>query len=286
MLSVAIIVKNEEQCLAKCLESIKGVDEIIIVDTGSEDKTIEIAKKYTKNIFYYKWDDSFANARNFALSKCKGKWVLSIDADEFLNEGDLNKIYKYIDETTEDQTGLSVSMVYVGNNKFVHRVPRIFKMPCKWESDIHEYVPCNAKATDIKIFFDRSPTHDTDPDRNQRILLNSVRKNNDARSKYYLAHDYFDRGQYGLALYFYEEYIKVSTWKYEKADAYLRASMCLFNLQRGEEARDYCLKAILLNPNFKEAVKYMATLSWEKEAVVWSKFAELCDNSDVLFIRE
>ena len=65
-----MIVKNEEKYLARCLDSAKGlVDEIIIVDTGSTDRTKVIAQKYTTKIYDYRWDDNFSNARNFSFSK-------------------------------------------------------------------------------------------------------------------------------------------------------------------------------------------------------------------------
>ena len=70
--------------LGKCLDSVKGFDEIIIVDTGSEDDTVEIAKQYTDKVYFFKWCDSFAKARNFAKQYATGDWILSIDADEVL----------------------------------------------------------------------------------------------------------------------------------------------------------------------------------------------------------
>ena len=76
-LSLCMIVKDEEKNLGRCLESIKDiVDEIIIVDTGSTDNTIKIAEKYGAKIFHYKWDNSFANARNYSLSKASKDWIL------------------------------------------------------------------------------------------------------------------------------------------------------------------------------------------------------------------
>ena len=64
-ISLCMIVKNEEQVLARCLESVKDiVDEIVLVDTGSEDKTREIARKYTEKIYEFIWQDDFAAARN------------------------------------------------------------------------------------------------------------------------------------------------------------------------------------------------------------------------------
>ncbi|MDP4099416.1 glycosyltransferase [Paenibacillus sp. P96] len=83
ILSLCMIVKNEEKWLPQCLESIKDVvDEIIIVDTGSTDRTKEIASEYGAVIFDYEWNDSFADARNYGLEQAKGEWILWLDADE------------------------------------------------------------------------------------------------------------------------------------------------------------------------------------------------------------
>lgn len=80
-ISVVVITKNEEKYIRMCLESVKWVDEIIIVDSYSKDKTIEIAKEYTDKIYEHYFHD-FASQRNFALEKTNGDWILSIDADE------------------------------------------------------------------------------------------------------------------------------------------------------------------------------------------------------------
>lgn len=281
MLNASLIVKNESEMLDRCLLSLKGAN-IYITDTGSTDNTIEIAKKYTKNVFTFPWNDSFADARNHTLSHIKDGWIISLDADEYLEEGGIEKIEKEI-KNIGDFNALNIKLVW--DETHYHSSPRVFKLPNKWIGDAHEYVVVNAKDTDIVIHYTKSPTHNTDPDRNQRILLKSIKKNNDERSKYYLAHDYFDRADWITALYWYEEYLETSTWRYEKADAHLRASRCLFNLMRGDKAREHCLMSILLNPNFKEALLFMADISWEKEAKVWRKFAKVADNTDVLFYR-
>lgn len=92
-LSVCMIVKNEESCLANCLESIKSIaSEIIIVDTGSTDNTIKIAKQFGAKIFHFEWIDDFSAARNFSLSQATQVWSLVLDADEIISKIDLEKL--------------------------------------------------------------------------------------------------------------------------------------------------------------------------------------------------
>ncbi len=98
-LSVVINTKNAEATLKKCLDSVKFADEIIIVDMHSQDKTLEIAQKYTNKIFTYK-DVGFADpARNFALSKATQNWILIVDADEEVPISLKNKILALIAES-------------------------------------------------------------------------------------------------------------------------------------------------------------------------------------------
>ena len=91
ILSIGMIVKNEEKVLRRCLDSLKPLMEqisceLIIADTGSTDSTVEIAKEYTDNVFHFEWINDFAAARNSTLEKAKGQWYMFIDADEYLDE--------------------------------------------------------------------------------------------------------------------------------------------------------------------------------------------------------
>lgn len=101
-LSVCMIVKNEEKYLRNCLLSVKDIaNEIIIVDTGSEDNTISIAKEFNADITSIKWNDNFSEARNISISKALGKWILIIDADERLepkSQSELNQIIQSSDK--------------------------------------------------------------------------------------------------------------------------------------------------------------------------------------------
>ncbi len=83
--SLCLIVRDEEDCLARCLESVSGLaGEIVVVDTGSTDHTVEIALEYGARMFSYRWDNNFAAARNYALLQASGDWILVLDADEVL----------------------------------------------------------------------------------------------------------------------------------------------------------------------------------------------------------
>lgn len=84
-LSLCIICKDEERNIKCCLDSIDNlVDEIVIVDTGSLDKTIDIAKYYTDKIYKFNWTNNFSDARNFSLEKATSDWILILDCDEIL----------------------------------------------------------------------------------------------------------------------------------------------------------------------------------------------------------
>ena len=85
-ISVCIITKNEEKYIETCLKHLKKYDwEIIVTDTGSTDKTVEICKKYADRVHHFDWINDFSAARNFCISKASNDWILSVDSDEYLN---------------------------------------------------------------------------------------------------------------------------------------------------------------------------------------------------------
>ena len=93
LLSIGMIVKNEEKYLEQCLTGVKPIldnidSELIIADTGSTDRTVEIAKKFTDNVFYFEWINDFAAARNSTLEKSRGEWFMFVDGDEVFTSCD------------------------------------------------------------------------------------------------------------------------------------------------------------------------------------------------------
>jgi glycosyltransferase involved in cell wall biosynthesis len=84
-ISLCMIVKNEESCLVRCMKSVRDhVDEIIIVDTGSMDNTVEIAESYGARVYHHPWENDFSKHRNQSLSYATGDWIFQLDADEEL----------------------------------------------------------------------------------------------------------------------------------------------------------------------------------------------------------
>lgn len=96
-LSLCMIVKNESQHLERCLESVQGVvDEIIVVDTGSKDDTIETAKKFDAKVYHFDWIDDFSAARNESIKHATGDWILVMDADEELTSESKDKLRSFL----------------------------------------------------------------------------------------------------------------------------------------------------------------------------------------------
>lgn len=159
-LSLCMIVKNEENTLSRCLESVKDiVDEIILVDTGSTDSTVEIAKSYGAKIFFYKWDNSFANARNYSLSKASKDWILIMDADDELVREDKdkvallinneeNKLNAYFGETLSYSGDLKNYNIYSNLNIRFIRNGKGYK----FIGDIHEQITPGSEDEKKQVF--------------------------------------------------------------------------------------------------------------------------------------
>jgi glycosyltransferase involved in cell wall biosynthesis len=131
-IAVCVLAKNEERILEKCLQSIFTIaDEIIFIDTGSTDKTIDIATKYTSKIFYQAWNDDFASMYNLAFSKSTADYCMLWDADFVLQENSSKRLneLKKADFENADQVSLKWNTQFdnFGNvTAFVYR-PLIFK---------------------------------------------------------------------------------------------------------------------------------------------------------------
>lgn len=156
-LSVVIIAQNEEQMLLGCLNSIKGAGEVIVVDSGSTDGTLVIAKKYGCRFYFHKWK-GFASQKNFGINKAKGKWILVLDADERISPG----LWDEINETIA-RDPIEVAFDIPFRNFFLGKEMqhggwqhewhiRLFKKGCaKYrDQEIHEYLELSGSVGKLK----------------------------------------------------------------------------------------------------------------------------------------
>lgn len=140
-IALVMIVKDEERCLKRCLDSARGlVDRMIVVDTGSEDATQQIARQAGAEVFSYKWKDDFADARNHALALSDADWNLIMDADEYIMEGTREGIAAFLEK------GNGLGDVYIYNayredgeesySRF--RASRVLPRGVRFKGKIHE----------------------------------------------------------------------------------------------------------------------------------------------------
>lgn len=150
LISLCMIVKNEEKVLERCLESVKGlVDEIIIVDTGSQDRTKEIAARYTSKVYDFEWVNDFAAARNESLRHASGKWILVMDADEYVEPGMQDQLRNKLQrmKTDKPQCLLVKIMNFHGDRGeqlYESTGARLFtnKRGIRYKEPIHEQLEC------------------------------------------------------------------------------------------------------------------------------------------------
>ena len=166
-ISVCMIVKNEEKILKRCLDSLAGLwEELIIVDTGSTDKTKEIAAKYTDKIYDFTWTGNFSDARNFSFSKAGCDYIYSADADEELDEENKQK-FLMLKQALSEHPEIEIVQMYYGNqlsqdsiyNFDMEYRPKLYKRLRNfvWQEPIHEAVRLNPIVYDSDVVICHKP---------------------------------------------------------------------------------------------------------------------------------
>ena len=156
MISAVILAKDEEKNLQECLESVKWVDEVTVIDDNSTDKTVEIAKKFGAKVFTHSLNNNFAAQHNFALRQAQGDWVLSIDADELVSPELKKEIMKAVKEP--NVTGFYFKRYdFWGGRLLKHgeqgevRLLRLGKKgKGEWRREVHEVWEIEGKTKELK----------------------------------------------------------------------------------------------------------------------------------------
>ena len=171
-ISVLIITLNEEKNIRRCLESVKWADEIIIVDSDSQDQTVDIAKEFTDKIFIEEWQ-GFAATKNFGLQKTSGDWILWIDADEEVPKELAEEIRNSVD--TDDYDGYYIPRKgnFLGrwikhSGWYPGYVLRLIKLEYAHfpEKNVHEYLEPPSKTSKLNTAI----LHYTDPNINHYFI--------------------------------------------------------------------------------------------------------------------
>ncbi len=156
-LSLSMIVKNEEKFLEGCLNSVKNiVDQIVVVDTGSTDRTKEIAQSFGARICDFEWTGDFSEARNFSLSQCAGDWILYLDADERIADGHAASLRSLLTNRNAGAYNLMIESEHSfdhGNVKQSNAYPRLFrKLPgVEFEGRVHEQILPSLQRQNLTI---------------------------------------------------------------------------------------------------------------------------------------
>ncbi len=167
-LSVITLALNEAHNIVDCLESVKWAEEIIVVDSGSTDNTVEIAKRYTTHVLTVEWK-GYGATKNFALERASGEWILWLDADERVPEELAAEIQAVLRSDDGSVNGYSVPRraFFLGRwikhcGWYPGRVTRIFRRTKSrfTESNVHEQISVEGKVGELK----NDLVHFTDPD--------------------------------------------------------------------------------------------------------------------------
>ena len=236
-ISLCMIVKNEENVIDRCLNSVKNVvDEIIIVDTGSTDNTVAKAENLGAIVYKFKWIDDFAEARNYSFSKATKDYILWLDADDILEDDDVKKLEEL--KVNLDQSVDSVMMNYVlqvdkyGNSIYSLKRNRLVKRirNFRWIGYVHEYLEVygNIIQSDINIVHKKDKEYTS---RNLEIYEKKISSGIELsiRDILYYGNELYDNGRYDDAIEQYVKFIKtkqgwvedVKTACYKLADCYM-----------------------------------------------------------------
>ncbi len=298
-ISACIIAKNEENNLPRLLESIKGkFDEIILVDTGSTDRTVEIAKEYGCKVFEKEWE-GFADARNYAVSKASGDWIWHFDADFELENEEFERFKNILALIKNDETFDGISVTYKNLNengelKSISSTVHIHKnsKDIKWIGKVHERIHNNKKKQVVTppytVFVKHygyaiASVQKDKAKRNLDLLLDEIKDLNKYSDEYliklfyiiqsYLALSTFEKEHLKKIIDLSKEFFEIYETIKEKTSlkdsifhkhTFVYLSTALLKLGKVEESKKYVKKGLKEYPEYPDLI-YLKGLLLEKE---------------------
>lgn len=256
-ISLCMIVKNEEHSLGACLESVKGIfDEIIVVDTGSQDGTVELAKRFTDKVYFFEWCDDFSAARNYSLSLAASDYAMWLDADDVILPHDRELLKKTVFELGKlkpDVVFMPYNVGFDENGKVTlsFQRERIIKTGkgLWFEGEIHEAIPPFGRMIYSQAAVTHRKTHVNEPGRNLRIFEKMVDegKRLSPRHKYYFARELSWAGRLTDALGYYKSVIEDNAaWSENRISACAEGAAILSGMGRNFEALEMLKQALAI----------------------------------------
>ena len=251
-LGLCMIVKNEQEILDRCLISTSNIfDEIIIVDTGSSDNTVNIAKNYTDKIYHFNWIDDFSKARNYAFDLSTTDYIMWLDADDVLPEDTKEELIKLKNKLDSDiniyMLKYNISFDSMNKPTFSYYRERIIKNNKlnKWTDRVHEYIPLtgNLSYTDIAINHISNKTIKSF--RNIDIYEDMKKKKEifSSRNLYYYARELYEHEKYTESIKTFNELLKQKdVWIEDVIDSCILLSHCYYFIGDIEMQLEYLLK--------------------------------------------
>ena len=292
--SLCMIVKNEEDVLGRCLESAAGlVDEIIIVDTGSTDRTREVAARFTNQIFDFPWADDFAAARNESFSHASMDYCLWLDADDVLLEAD-RAAFLALKETLDPAVSVVMAPYHTGFDEsgrvtFSCYRERLIKNRAgmRWEGAVHEAVAPAGRILYGAFAVTHRKTRPGDPDRNLRIYEAQLAAGKvlDPRQQLYYGRELYYHQRYEEALAVFQDFLKEGRgWLENNIDACCLCAYCQEQLGRDEAALSSLFRAFAYDRPRAEVCCELGRWFFRREryaqAAYWYALALTCPRDD------
>ena len=264
-ISVAIIAKNEERVIGRLLSCVKKfADEIIVVDTGSHDKTVQIALEYTNKVYYFSWVSDFSAARNYAFSCATKEYIMWLDSDDFITSENIEKINKLKSGDKADTYMLKYDIAFdaLGNSIFSYYRERIMKNCelAKWVGAVHEVIPPFGMVTYTDISISHKKIGENEKGRNLKIYRKLIRSGYilNEREEYYYARELYYNGYNNAAERVLKKSIKRLSYKPDKREAYIMLADLLLKRKKYNLALKYLFEGL---KSFLATSEYMCKIA-------------------------
>lgn len=266
-LSVCIIVKDEGEGFRRALRNLHlFADEIVVVDTGSRDNTVEVAKEYTPHVLHFPWIDDFSAARNFSIDHATGTHFMWLDSDDEISEEDASRLRQHFAALQEDVEVVYLPYVYSqdagGNARYIQLRERLFRrLPTlRFQYPIHEVIPVDGRPSaewnDVTVLhhIGQRPGEDR-TERNLRILrkaLEDPRWAGDRHLSFHLAKELYGLKKYEEAVPLYERLVAESDDDLRRGRMAFRLAKCFWHLKAWADCRSAAELSMACVPHMRE----------------------------------